>query len=180
MIVREERDMNDFRNILEEEMNLLLEGSGMRVLILEDEDEYTAELIMPLEFKVTYSLEKTDEVLAKMRGMVPGVLAFKERYMDGALDPDTGSLFLGMPGVFTFLTDEPDDRCMRLICIIMEEAFGRRNIFSVTLNEDNACVHTRAGRFYVKYTAMNDSIREEMALMRRHMRLPLRKRSGKR
>lgn len=172
--------MNDFRNILEEEMNLLLEGSGMRVLILEDEDEYTAELIMPLEFKVTYSLEKTDEVLAKMRGMVPGVLAFKERYMDGALDPDTGSLFLGMPGVFTFLTDEPDDRCMRLICIIMEEAFGRRNIFSVTLNEDNACVHTRAGRFYVKYTAMNDSIREEMALMRRHMRLPLRKRSGKR
>lgn len=180
MIVREERDMNDFRNILEEEMNLLLEGSGMRVLILEDEDEYTAELIMPLEFKVTYSLEKTDEVLAKMRGMVPAVLAFKERYMDGALDPDTGSLFLGMPGVFTFLTDEPDDRCMRLICIIMEEAFGRRNIFSVTLNEDNACVHTRAGRFYVKYTAMNDSIREEMALMRRHMRLPLRKRSGKR
>ena len=178
MIVREERDMNDFRNILEEEMNLLLEGSGMRVLILEDEDEYTAELIMPLEFKVTYSLEKTDEVLAKMRGMVPAVLAFKERY--GALDPDTGSLFLGMPGVFTFLTDEPDDRCMRLICIIMEEAFGRRNIFSVTLNEDNACVHTRAGRFYVKYTAMNDSIREEMALMRRHMRLPLRKRSGKR
>ena len=180
MIVREERDMNDFRNILEEEMNLLLEGSGMRVLILEDENEYTAELIMPLEFKVTYSLEKTDEVLAKMRGMVPAVLAFKERYMDGALDPDTGSLFLGMPGVFTFLTDEPDDRCMRLICIIMEEAFGRRNIFSVTLNEDNACVHTRAGRFYVKYTAMNDSIREEMALMRRHMRLPLRKRSGKR
>ena len=180
MIVREERDMNDFRNILEEEMNLLLEGSGMRVLILEDENEYTAELIMPLEFKVTYSLEKTDEVLAKMRGMVPGVLAFKERYMDGALDPDTGSLFLGMPGVFSFLTDEPDDRCMRLICIIMEEAFGRRNIFSVTLNEDNACVHTRAGRFYVKYTAMNDSIREEMALMRRHMRLPLRKRSGKR
>lgn len=180
MIVREERDMNDFRNILEEEMNLLLEGSGMRVLILEDEDEYTAELIMPLEFKVTYSLEKTDEVLAKMRGMVPGVLAFKERYMDGALDPDTGSLFLGMPGVFSFLTDEPDDRCMRLICIIMEEAFGRRNIFSVTLNEDNACVHTRAGRFYVKYTAMNDSIREEIALMRRHMRLPLRKRSGKR
>lgn len=172
--------MNDFRNILEEEMNLLLEGSGMRVLILEDEDEYTAELIMPLEFKVTYSLEKTDEVLAKMRGMVPAVLAFKERYMDGALDPDTGSLFLGMPGVFTFLTDEPDDRCMRLICIIMEEEFGRRNIFSVTLNEDNACVHTRAGRFYVKYTAMNDSIREEMALMRRHMRLPLRKRSGKR
>lgn len=180
MIAREERDMNDFRNILEEEMNLLLEGSGMRVLILEDEDEYTAELIMPLEFKVTYSLEKTDEVLAKMRGMVSAVLAFKERYMDGALDPDTGSLFLGMPGVFSFLTDEPDDRCMRLICIIMEEAFGRRNIFSVTLNEDNACVHTRAGRFYVKYTAMNDSIREEIALMRRHMRLPLRKRSGKR
>ena len=92
MIVREERDMNDFRNILEEEMNLLLEGSGMRVLILEDENEYTAELIMPLEFKVTYSLEKTDEVLAKMRGMVPGVLAFKERYMDGALDPYTGEV----------------------------------------------------------------------------------------
>ena len=172
--------MGDFRNVLEEEMSLLLEGSGMRVFILEDGNEYTAELVMPLEFKVSYSLEKTDEVLAKMTGMVPAVLAFKDRYMDGALDPDTGPLFLAMPGVFSFLTDEPDDRCMRLVGIIMEKTFGRRNIFSVTLNEDNACVHTRAGRFYVKYTAMNDSIREEMALMRRHVRLALRKRSGKR
>lgn len=100
--------------------------------------------------------------------------------MDGALDPDTGPLFLGMPGVFSFLTDEPDNRCMRLIGIIMEKTFGVRNIFSVTLNEDNACVHTRAGRFYVNYTAMNVSIKEEIALMSRHMRLPLRKRSGKR
>lgn len=68
--------MNDFRNILEEEMNLLLEGSGMRALILEDENEYTAELIMPLEFKVAYSLEKTDEVLAKMRGKRSSPSAF--------------------------------------------------------------------------------------------------------
>lgn len=71
MIICEERSMGDFRNVLEEEMSLLLEGSGMRVFILEDENEYTAELVMPLEFKVSYSLEKTDEVLAKMTGMVP-------------------------------------------------------------------------------------------------------------
>ncbi len=172
--------MGDFRNVLEEEMSLLLEGSGMRVFILEDGNEYTAELVMPLEFKVSYSLEKTDEVLAKMTGMVPAVLAFKDRYMDGALDPDTGPLFLAMPGVFSFLTDEPDNRCRCLVGIIMEKTFGRRNIFSVTLNEDNACVHTRAGRFYVKYTAMNVSIKEEMALMSRHMRLPLRKSKGRR
>lgn len=52
--------MGDFRNVLEEEMSLLLEGSGMRVFIFEDGNEYTAELVMPLEFKVSYSLEKTE------------------------------------------------------------------------------------------------------------------------
>lgn len=165
----------DFCLLVEDEVEKMLIGSGMRVLVLEEEKEYVMEVSMPLEFKVQCRVAKDDTVLVKFTDAVPNIMLFKDLYMDGSLDVRIGKLFLDIPGKFTFLTDETDIRCYRIARIILEEEFGRQNIKSLTMEDNNIRVLTKAGRFYIYYDDFNDSIKKELQLMRRYMRKPLRK-----
>ena len=59
-------EMQDFCLLVESEVEKMICGSCMRVLVLEEEDSYVMELSMPLEFKVRYKVAKDDTVLVKM------------------------------------------------------------------------------------------------------------------
>ena len=168
-------EIQDFCLLVESEVEKMICDSGMRVLVLEEEDSYVMELSMPLEFKVRYKVAKDDTVQVKMTDPIEDVLAFKDMYMDGALDARIGKVFMRIPGTFTFMTEETDIRCYRITRLILEEEFGRQNIKSLTMEENNIRVLTKAGRFYIYYDNFNETLHKELALMRQYMRKPLRK-----
>ena len=80
----------EFIELLEKELEEILNDSRMRVVIFEDEDDFTARIIMPQEFMITYGVKKDDMVYMKMREAAGKIASFKEMYMDGALQPDIG------------------------------------------------------------------------------------------
>ena len=166
----------EFIELLEKELEEILNDSRMRVVIFEDEDDFTARIIMPQEFMITYVVKKDDMVYMKMREAAGKIARFKEMYMDGALQPDIGKAFLDLPGVFSFVTDQIDIRAKRLIGIIMHDMYGKHNIYAINVHEENIRVDTRGGRFYFKYNDFNVSVKKELELVDRMMRKPLRKR----
>lgn len=166
----------EFIELLEKELEEILNDSRMRVVIFEDEDDFTARIIMPQEFIITYGVKKDDMVYMKMREAAGKIARFKEMYMDGALQPDIGEAFLDLPGVFSFVTDQIDIRAKRLIGIIMHDMYGKHNIYAINVREENIRVDTRGGRFYFKYDDFNVSVKKELELVDRMMRKPLRKR----
>lgn len=166
----------EFIELLEKELEEILNDSRMRVVIFEDEDDFTARIIMPQEFMITYGVKKDDMVYMKMREAAGKIARFKEMYMDGALQPDIGEAFLDLPGVFSFVTDQIDSRAKRLIGIIMHNMYGKHNIYAINIHKENIRVDTRGGRFYFKYDDFNVSVKKELELVDRMMRKPLRKR----
>ena len=168
--------MEVFLEILEEELESVLAGSGFRGIAVDDGDSYVAKLLLPSEFMITFRVPKDDKVLMKMCENVDKVIQFKDMYMDGALQPDVGEAFLDLPGVFSFVTDQIDIRAKRLIGIIMHDMYGKHNIYAINVHEENIRVDTRGGRFYFKYNDFNVSVKKELELVDRMMRKPLRKR----
>ena len=166
----------EFIELLEKELEEILNDPKMRVVIFEDEEDFTARIIMPQEFMITYGVRKDDMVYMKMREAAGKIARFKEMYMDGALQPDIGEAFLDLPGVFSFVTDHIDIRAKRLIGIIMHDMYGKHNIYAINVHEENIWVDTRGGRFYFKYNDFNVSVKKELELVDRMMRKPLRKR----
>ena len=171
--------MEVFLEILEEELESVLAGSGFRVIAVDDGDSYVAKLLLPSEFMITFRVPKDDKVLMKMCESVDKVIQFKDMYMDGALNPGIAKAFLDLPGVFTFVTDEIDIRAKRLIGILMEDLYGRHNIYALNVTEECVRVDTRGGRFYFHYTDFNISVKKELELMGKTMSKPLRKRYQK-
>lgn len=166
----------EFIELLEKEIEDGLNDSRMRVVIFEDENDFTARIIMPMEFMITYGVSKDDLVYMKMREAAGKIARFKDMYMDGALQPDIGEAFLNLPGIFSFVTDQIDVRAKRLIGIIMHDLYGKHNIYAINVHEENIRVDTRGGRFYFKYNDFNVSVKKELELIDRIMRKPLRKR----
>ena len=162
--------------LLEKEIEDGLNDSRMRVVVFEDENDFTARIIMPMEFMITYGVSKDDLVYMKMREAAGKIARFKDMYMDGALQPDIGEAFLDLPGIFSFVTDQIDVRAKRLIGIIMHDLYGKHNIYAINVHEENIRVDTRGGRFYFKYNDVNVSVKKELELIDRIMRKPLRKR----
>lgn len=162
--------------LLEKEIEDGLNDSRMRVVVFEDENDFTARIIMPMEFMITYGVSKDDLVYMKMREAAGKIARFKDMYMDGALQPDIGEAFLDLPGIFSFVTDQIDVRAKRLIGIIMHDLYGKHNIYAINVHEENIRVDTRGGRFYFKYNDFNVSVKKELELIDRIMRKPLRKR----
>ena len=156
----------EFIELLEKELEEILNDSRMRVVIFEDEDDFTARIIMPQEFMITYGVKKDDMVYMKMREAAGKI----------ARQPDIGEAFLDLPGVFSFVTDHIDIRAKRLIGIIMHDMYGKHNIYAINVHEENIRVDTRGGRFYFKYNDFNVSVKKELELVDRMMRKPLRKR----
>ena len=166
----------EFIELLEKEIEDGLNDSRMRVVVFEDENDFTARIIMPMEFMITYDVSKDDLVYMKMREAAGKIARFKDMYMDGALQPDIGKAFLDLPGIFSFVTDQIDVRAKRLIGIIMHDLYGKHNIYAINVHEENIRVDTRGGRFYFKYNDFNVSVKKELELVDRIMRKPLRKR----
>lgn len=166
----------EFIELLEKEIEDGLNDSRMRVVVFEDENDFTARIIMPMEFMITYGVSKDDLVYMKMREAAGKIARFKDMYMDGALQPDIGEAFLDLPGIFAFVTDQIDVRAKRLIGIIMHDLYGKHNIYAINVHEENIRVDTRGGRFYFKYNDFNVSVKKELELIDRIMRKPLRKR----
>ena len=166
----------EFIELLEKELEEILNDSRMRVVIFEDEDDFTARIIMPQEFMITYGVKKDDMVDGTRRVAAGAIARFKEGDMAGALQPDIGEAFLDLPGVFSFVTDQIDIRAKRLIGIIMHDMYGKHNIYAINVHEENIRVDTRGGRFYFKYNDFNVSVKKELELVYRMMRKPLRKR----
>lgn len=166
----------EFIELLEKEIEEGLNDSRMRVVVFEDENDFTARIIMPMEFMITYLVSKDDLVYMKMREAAGKIARFKDMYMDGALQPDIGEVFLDLPGIFSFVTDQIDVRAKRLIGIIMHDLYGKHNIYAINVHEENIRVDTRGGRFYFKYNDFNVSVKKELELIDRIMRKPLRKR----
>ena len=166
----------EFIELLEKEIEEGLNDFRMRVVVFEDENDFTARIIMPMEFMITYDVSKDDLVYMKMREAAGKIARFKDMYMDGALQPDIGEAFLDLPGIFSFVTDQIDVRAKRLICIIMHDLYGKHNIYAINVHEENIRVDTRGGRFYFKYNDFNVSVKKELELIDRIMRKPLRKR----
>jgi len=162
--------------LLEKKIEDGLNDSRMRVVVFEDENDFTARIIMPMEFMITYGVSKDDLVYMKMREAAGKIARFKDMYMDGALQPDIGEAFLDLPGIFSFVTDQIDVRAKRLIGIIMHDLYGKHNIYAINVHEENIRVDTRGGRFYFKYNDFNVSVKKELELIDRIMRKPLRKR----
>lgn len=166
----------EFIELLEKEIEEGLNDFRMRVVVFEDENDFTARIIMPMEFMITYGVSKDDMVYMKMREAAGKIARFKDMYMDGALQPDIGEAFLDLPGIFSFVTDQIDVRAKRLIGIIMHDLYGKHNIYAINVHEENIRVDTRGGRFYFKYNEFNVSVKKELELIDRIMRKPLRKR----
>ena len=166
----------EFIELLEKEIEEGLNDSRMRVVVFEDENDFTARIIMPMEFMITYGVSKDDMVYMKMGEAAGKIARFKDMYMDGALQPDIGEAFLDLPGIFSFVTDQIDIRAKRLIGIIIHDLYGKHNIYAINVHEENIRVDTRGGRFYFKYNDFNVSVKKELELIDRIMRKPLRKR----
>lgn len=168
--------MEELIDILEAEVEGILGDSGIRVVILEEETAFLAKMILASEFMISYSVRKDETVVEKMTDAAHKAVRFKEMYMDGALNPDIWQAFLDLPGVFNFIAGEVDIRAKRLIGTLMENIYGRHNIYAMNVTEENIRVDTRGGRFYFKYTDFNVSVKKEMELIDKVMRKPLRKR----
>lgn len=165
----------EFIEFLENEIEPRLEGSGLRVVIFEGEEDFVAKYTMPGEFVITVSVAKEDQVVVKMIEAADPIVRFSMMYMDGALHYQIGEVFLALPGVFSFMTEEIDIRAKRMIGVLMHEIYGRHNVYAINVNEENIRVDTRAGRFYFNYTDFNVSVKKEIELIDRCMRKPLRK-----
>ena len=137
----------EFIDFLENEIDTRLEGSGLRVVVFEGEEDFIAKFTNPGEFIISVSVAKDDH----------------------------GEVFLALPGVFSFMTEEIDIRAKRMIGMVMYDIYGRHNVYAIHVHEENIRVDTRAGRFYFKYDEFNVSVKKEMQLIDRYMRKPLRK-----
>ena len=171
--------MERFLDILSNELDELLTRSDIRHVILEDEEHYVGKFLCTGEFLVTYDVQKDDAVLKKMTDAAKQVVRFKDLYLDGAFNVEIGKAFLDLPGVFTFVTDEVDIRLYRLLRIILEQTYGKHNIFAFKMEENCMRVDTRGGRFYFHYDNFNVSVKKEMELMNKLMRRPIRDRRRK-
>ncbi len=165
----------EFIDFLENEIDTRLEGSGLRVVVFEGEEDFIAKFTIPGEFIISVSVAKDDHVVVEMTEMAEPIVRFSEMYMDGALHYEIGKLFLDLPGVFSFMSDEIDVRAKRMIGMVMHDIYGRHNVYAIHVHEENIRVDTRAGRFYFKYDEFNVSVKKEMQLIDRYMRKPLRK-----
>ena len=165
----------DFIECLESEIESRLAGSGMPVVLFEGNEDFVAKYTMPGEFVITLTVAKEDEVVIKMTQAAEPIARFSEMYMDGALHYEIGKLFLELPGVFSFVTENTDIRAKRMIGMLMHEIYGRHNVYAINVNEENIRVDTRAGRFYFNYTDFNVSVKKEIEQIDRYMRKPLRK-----
>ena len=165
----------EFIEFLENEIETRLQGFGIRVVIFEGDDDFVAKYTMPGEFVITLTVAKEDEAVMKMTQAAEPIARFSEMYMDGALHYEIGKLFLELPGVFSFMTENTDIRAKRMIGMLMHEIYGRHNVYAINVNEENIRVDTRAGRFYFNYTDFNVSVKKEIELIDRCMRKPLRK-----
>lgn len=165
----------DFIECIESEIESCLEGSGMHVVIFEGNEDFVAKYTMPGEFVITLTVAKEDEAVMKMTQAAEPIARFSEMYMDGALHYEIGKLFLELPGVFSFVTENTDIRAKRMIGMLMHEIYGRHNVYAINVNEENIRVDTRAGRFYFNYTDFNVSVKKEIEQIDRYMRKPLRK-----
>lgn len=165
----------DFIECIESEIESCLEGSGMHVVIFEGNEDFVAKYTMPGEFVITLTVAKEDEAVMKMTQAAEPIARFSEMYMDGALHYEIGKLFLELPGVFSFMTENTDIRAKRMIGMLMHEIYGRHNVYAINVNEENIRVDTRAGRFYFNYTDFNVSVKKEIEQIDRYMRKPLRK-----
>ena len=105
----------EFIEFLENEIEPRLEGSGLRLVIFEGEEDFIAKYTMPGEFVITVSVAKEDQVVVKMIEAADPIIRFSLMYMDGALHYEIGQVFLDLPGVSSFMTEEVDIRAKRLI-----------------------------------------------------------------
>ena len=165
----------EFIDFLENEIDTRLEGSGLRVVVFEGEEYFIAKFTNPGEFIISVSVAKDDHVVVKMIEAADTIVRFNMMYMDGALHYQIGEIFLALPGVFSFMTEEIDIRAKRMIGMVMYDIYGRHNVYAIHVHEENIRVDTRAGRFYFKYDEFNVSVKKEMQLIDRYMRKPLRK-----
>lgn len=165
----------EFIDFLENEIDTRLEGSGLRVVVFEGEEDFIAKFTNPGEFIISVSVAKDDHVVVKMIEAADTIVRFNMMYMDGALHYQIGEIFLALPGVFSFMTEEIDIRAKRMIGMVMYDIYGRHNVYAIHVHEENIRVDTRAGRFYFKYDEFNVSVKKEMQLIDRYMRKPLRK-----
>lgn len=78
--------MDTFIELLEDELEALLYGSGMQVVVFDDDEGYSIKFICPNEFIITYRLGKDDMVLKKSMDAVPLILRFKDMYAEGAFN----------------------------------------------------------------------------------------------
>lgn len=166
----------DFIEQLENEIEALLCGIGMHVVVFEDYDGYLARFTMPGEYLITYHVSCDDEVVVRLTDAASSIVRFNGMYMDGALHHEIGECFQSLPGVFSFMTQDMDVRAWRMIGILMHGIYGRHNVYAIHVHGENIRVDTRGGRFYFKYEGFNISVKKEMLLMDRCMKKPLRKR----
>ena len=165
----------EFIDFLENEIDTRLEGSGLRVVVFEGEEDFIAKFTNPGEFIISVSVAKDDHVVVKMIEAADTIVRFNMMYMDGALHYQIGEVFLALPGVFSFMAEEIDIRAKRMIGMVMHDIYGRHNVYAIHVHEGNIRVDTRAGRFYFKYDEFNVSVKKEMQLIDRYMRKPIRK-----
>ena len=166
--------MDRFIDILDYELTEVLDGSDVRHVILEDEERYVGKFLCAGEFLVTYEVLKDDAVLQKMTDAARKVIRFKDLFCDGAFNVDIGKVFLELPGVLTFVTEEVDIRLYRLVHNILEQTYGKHNIYALGLRENCIRADTRGGRFYFYYDNFNISVKTEMEMMNKLMRKPIR------
>lgn len=166
--------MERFIDILDCELIEVLDGSGVRHVILEDDEHYIGKFLCAGEFLVTCEVMKDDAVLHMMTDAARKVARFKDLYLDGALNADIGKAFLELPGIFTLVTDVVDIRLYRLLRIILEQTYGKHNIYAFEMGVNCIRADTRGGRFYFYYDNFNISVKNEMEMMNKLMRKPIR------
>ena len=169
--------MDLFLELLENELEMQLSGSGLTPMVYADEKAYMVKFSLPDEFVVTYTIGKEEQVLREVLDATEKVLRFKELYEDGALDVNTCQTFHELPGVLEFIDPQADIKVFRLVGTILHQRYGRHNIFSIRMEPECIRVNARGGHFYFRYENFSKNMKTEMELMDKIMRKPIRKRN---
>ena len=169
--------MDLFLELLENELETQLSGSGLTPMVYDDEKAYMVKFSLPDEFVVTYTIGKEERVLREVLDATEKVLRFKELYEDGALDVNTCQTFHELPGVLEFIDPQADIKVFRLVGTILHQRYGRHNIFSIRMEPECIRVNARGGHFYFRYENFSKNMKTEMELMDKIMRKPIRKRN---
>ena len=169
--------MDLFLELLENELETQLSGSGLTPMVYDDEKAYMVKYSLPDEFVVTFTIGKEEQVLKDALDAAEKVLRFKDLYEDGALDVNTSQAFNELPGVLEFIDPQADVKVLRLVGTILHQRYGRHNIFSIRMESECIRVNARGGPFYFRYDNFSRGMKAEMELMDKMMRKPIRKRN---